>query len=130
MNHAMSVENIMTAKVVSIEPGCPLVEVVKKLYAYGVSCVLVCEDELPVGIISERDIIGYALNLATGKAEPRETATDLMTSPLTTVRSDAPVDDAVAIVTEHRIRHLPVVDADGKLVGLLTQSNLLHALSD
>ncbi|MBW2413339.1 MAG: CBS domain-containing protein [Deltaproteobacteria bacterium] len=126
----MSVENIMTAKVVSIEPGCPLVEVVKKLYAYGVSCVLVCEDELPVGIISERDIIGYALNLATGKAEPRETATDLMTSPLTTVRSDAPVDDAVAIVTEHRIRHLPVVDADGKLVGLLTQSNLLHALSD
>jgi CBS domain-containing protein len=129
MNRAMNVESIMTAKVVSIEPGCSLVEVVKKLYAYGVSCVLVCEDEVPVGIISERDIIGYALNLATGKDEARQTATDLMTSPLTTVRSDAPVDDAIAIVTENRIRHLPVVDADGKLVGLLTQSNLLHALS-
>ena len=126
----MSVESIMTAKVVSIEPGCPLVEVVKKLYAYGVSCVLVCEDELPVGIISERDIVGYALNLATGKDEPRQNAQDLMTSPLTTVRSDAPVEKAIAIVAKQRIRHLPVIDAEGKLVGLLTQSNLLQALSD
>ncbi len=125
----MSVESIMTEKVVSIQRGCPLAAVVKKLYAYGVSCVLVCEDELPVGIISERDIIGYALNLATGKTESREQAQDLMTSPLLTLRSDASVDEAIAMVAEQRIRHLPVVGADGKLVGLLTQSNLLQALA-
>ncbi len=126
----MSVESFMTPKVVSVAPDCPTTEVLKKLFAYGVSCVLVCEEDMPVGIISERDIVGVALNLASDKGEARETAGDLMTSPLTTVRADASLDDALQIVTDQRIRHLPVVDNDGVLVGLVTQSNLLHALAD
>ena len=126
----MTVESIMTPKVVSVEAGCPLEEILKKLYAYGVSCVLVCEEDTPVGIISERDIVGIALNLSSGKGETRQTAYQLMTSPLVTIGVDAPIDEALEIVTEQRIRHLPVVDARGSLVGLVTQSNLLHALAD
>jgi CBS domain-containing protein len=126
----MTVESIMTPKVVSVKPDCPLAEILKKLFAYGVSCVLVCEDDTPVGIISERDIVGVALNLASDKGEPRGTAQDLMTSPLITVAVDAPVEDAIELATEQRIRHLPVVDGSGALVGLVTQSNLLHALAD
>jgi malate dehydrogenase (oxaloacetate-decarboxylating) len=83
-----------------------------------------------VGIISERDIVGIALNLASGKGEERQTAGEVMTSPLITIDADAPVEDALEMATEQRIRHLPVVDAQGVLVGLVTQSNLLHALSD
>jgi CBS domain-containing protein len=126
----MTVASFMTPKVVSVAVDCPLTEILKKLYAYGVSCLLVCEEDAPVGIISERDIVGIALNLASGKGETRETARDLMTSPLTTVRVDASLADALEIVNEQRIRHLPVVDAEGALVGLVTQSNLLQALSD
>ncbi len=126
----MNVESFMTQKVVSVKADCPLEEVLKKLYAYGVSCVLVCEEDTPVGIISERDIVGIALNLASGKGETRQTAGELMTSPLVTIGVDAPIGEALEIATEQRIRHLPVVDARGALVGLVTQSNLLHALAD
>lgn len=126
----MSIEHIMTPKVVTVKADCPIAEVLKKLYAYGVSCVLVCEEDTPVGIISERDVVGVALNLATGKGEERQTAHDLMTSPLITIGADAQIEDALEMATEQRIRHLPVVDAEGALVGLVTQSNLLHALSD
>jgi len=126
----MTVESIMTPKVVSVKADCPITEVLKKLWAYGVSCVLVCEDDTPVGIISERDVVGVALHLASAQGEPRRLAGDLMTSPLITVRADAPLDEAVALATEQRIRHLPVVDAAGVLVGLVTQGDLLHALSD
>ena len=52
-----------------------------------------------------------------------------MTSPLVTIGVDAPIDEALEIATEQRIRHLPVVDAKGTLVGLVTQSSLLHALA-
>ena len=48
----MNVESFMTQKVVSVKADCPLEEVLKKLYAYGVSCVLVCEEDTPVGIIT------------------------------------------------------------------------------
>jgi len=125
----MTVESIMTPKVVSVKTDCPLEEILKKLYAYGVSCVLVCEEDTPVGIISERDIVGIALNLSTGKGETRQRAEELMTSPLVTIDVDAPIDEALEIATEQRIRHLPVVDAKGALVGLVTQSSLLHALA-
>ncbi len=126
----MNVESYMTQKVVSVKADCPLEEVLKKLYAYGVSCVLVCEEDTPVGIISERYIVGIALNLSSGKGETRQTAYQLMTSPLVTIGVDAPIDEALEIATEQRIRHLPVVDARGALVGLVTQSNLLRALAD
>ncbi len=126
----MTVESIMTPKVVSVKADCPLEEILKKLYAYGVSCLIVCEEDTPVGIISERDIVGIALNLSSGKGETRRRADELMTSPLVTIEVDAPIDAALEIATERRIRHLPVVDAEGALVGLVTQSNLLHALAD
>ncbi len=126
----MTVESIMTPKVVSVKADCPLEEILKKLYAYGVSCLIVCEEDTPVGIISERDIVGIALNLSSGKGETRRRADELMTSPLVTIEVDAPIAEALEIATERRIRHLPVVDAEGALVGLVTQSNLLHALAD
>ena len=78
-------------------------------------------------------VVGELFDVAgrtSGKGEERQTAGEVMTSPLITIDSDAPVEDALEMATEQRIRHLPVVDAQGVLVGLVTQSNLLHALSD
>ena len=126
----MTVESMMTPKVVSVKEDCPLTEVLKKFFAYGVSCVVVCEEDTPVGIISERDIVGIALNLSSGKGEARENAHELMTTPLITINADAAIADALAVVTDQRIRHLPVVDGAGALVGIVTQGNLLHTLSN
>ncbi len=122
-----SVETLMSRKVVSVEPECPIADLLNKMHAYRISCVLVCEEgNRPVGIISERDAVGVAYNLASGRGESRETARQLMSNSLTTVKSSDLFDDAVRVAIEQRIRHLPVVDGDGRLVGLLTQSDLLR----
>ena len=52
---------------------------------------------------------------------------DLMTPPVATVRASDPIEDAMEVAAKHRVRHLPVVDDGGALVGLLTQTDLLRA---
>jgi CBS domain-containing protein len=117
----------MTKKVIRVAPDCPVAEVLNKLQAYRISCVVVCEDDVPIGLISERDIVGFAFKHVSGKGTPARSAKDLMSSSLVTVRTFDSVDEAFELVEEHHIRHLPVVDADGRLVGLLTQTDLLRA---
>jgi CBS domain-containing protein len=120
----------MTKKVIRVAPDCPVAEVLNKLQAYRISCVVVCEDDVPIGLISERDIVGFAFKHVSGKGTPARSAKDLMSSSLVTVRTFDSVDEAFELVEEHHIRHLPVVDADGRLVGLLTQTDLLRARSE
>ena len=88
---------------------------------------MVCQDEVPIGIISERDIVSIAYNAVAGHGEERQQALDLMSPSLKTIKLGESFEHAIEIVEEERIRHLPVVDDDGRLVGLLTQTDLLRA---
>jgi CBS domain-containing protein len=124
------VEHVMTRKLITVGPDCPATEVLNKLYGYGISCVMVSEEDTPIGIITERDIVGVAFDYASGKGNARTTALELMSPSLTTVSATATLDEAIALTEEHRIRHLPVVDEAGRLVGLLTQGGLFRAALD
>ncbi len=126
----MTVESLMTRKVVSVDPECSIADVLNKLRAYRISCLVVCEEDVPVGIISERDIVGVAFNCVSGKGEARGSARELMSPSPVTVRVDESLDDTLAITEEHRIRHLPVVDGNGRLAGIVTQTDLLRACLD
>lgn len=121
-----TVESLMTRKVITVDPDCPIADVVKKLRTYRISCVIVCEEEIPIGLISERDIVGIAFNYACGKGETRKLAREIMSDPVTTIDSCDSFDDAIALVEGQRIRHLPVTDVAGRLVGLVTQTDLLR----
>ena len=124
---AMLVADVMTRKVVSVDREDPLSEVLNKLRAYRISCVVVCEEDHPLGLISERDIVGVAFNYVSGKGEDRTLAGELMSSSLTTLKTGDSLQHAIQVVERERIRHLPVVDHDGRLVGLVTQTDLLRA---
>jgi len=123
----MTLDSLMTRKVIRVEPDCPVHEVLKKLRAYRISCVIVCEDDVPVGVISERDIVGLAYKLISGREGIPQAAKKLMSASVVSASSDGTLQDAIDLVEKHHIRHLPVVDGDGKLVGLLTQTDLMHA---
>ena len=117
----------MTRKVIRVEPDCPVMDVLKKLHAYRISCVVVCEGDTPVGIISERDVVGLAYKLISGRAGIPQAAQDLMSSSVISTCVSNSLEDAIELVEKHHIRHLPVVDVDGSLVGLITQTDLLRA---
>ena len=122
-----TIDSLMTRKVIRVEPDCPVVDVLKKLHAYRISCVVVCEDDRPIGIISERDVVGLAYKLTSGRAGIPQAAQELMSSSVISTCVSDSLQDAIELVEKHHIRHLPVVEVDGSLVGLITQTDLLRA---
>lgn len=124
---APCVQDFMTLEVLDVEPSALLVEVLLQFSACGISCVVVCEKGCPVGIITERDVAQVAANLVRGKGETRNTAGEVMAAPVTTVLTSEPIEQVISLAEGKSIRHLPVVNTDGRLAGLLTQTDLLRA---
>jgi diguanylate cyclase (GGDEF)-like protein len=117
----------MTREVESVAPDDPLPEVVVKMRDQRISCVVVCEKRKPVGIISERDLVRVLSTVLERGANTPGTAFDAMSSPLLTIRASESVAAAMTLARSRGFRRLPIVDADGFLVGLVTQSDFLRA---
>ena len=89
--------------------------------------LLVMEGDRIVGIITERD---YARNvILKGKTSPETPVRDIMTAKVVCVTSDQTIVDCLEMMTEKRIRHLPVVD-DDRLVGLVSIGDLVKRIID
>ncbi len=95
------------------------------------SCVLIVENQRLLGILTDRDVVrlvAKSLPLTVGGASPLEQVTiaEVMNYPVITLREDAFTDLAVAIdlLCQHHIHHLPLLDCDDRLVGLLTRESL------
>jgi diguanylate cyclase (GGDEF)-like protein len=121
------VERIMTTDVEFVAPDCSLPEVVAKMRDQRLSCLVVCEKRKPVGIISERDLVRVLNTVLENGANTPGTAFDVMSSPVLTIRASESVAAAMALARARAFRRLPIVDADGFLVGLVTQSDFLKA---
>jgi CBS domain-containing protein len=78
-----------------------------------------------VGVVTDRDIVCRVV--AIGKNPIGHTAAECMTSPVVTVREDMPLPDVLRVMEEHRIRRVPVVDADGACTGIIAQADVAHA---
>lgn len=117
----MHVSQILTTKgndVYSIAPDASVADLVADLHRYGVGALLVrgAAGDL-VGIVSERDVVRA---MASNSGAVESTVASLMTTEVVTVSYDAPVADVMRLMTERRFRHLPVLDAEGTLIGLVS----------
>jgi CBS domain-containing protein len=88
--------------------------------------VLVCISGEMVGIFTERDVLNRVV--AAGRDPGATRVVEVMTAEVVTVGSGTRVDEAMAVITERRIRHLPVVD-DGELKGLVSSGDLTRSVS-
>ena len=122
------VRHFMSAAVETVEPSLPVVEVAARMHDSQVSCVVVCEDGKPVGIVSERDLSRLCVAVLEGSAPA--TVADFMTTGLHTLTVDARCSEAVRLLREKRVRRVVVVGTDGSLEGVITQSDLLRAHSE
>jgi CBS domain-containing protein len=94
----------------------------------GIGSVLVLDGESLIGIFTERDLMRRVV--AVVKDPATTMLRDVMTTALVTCTPDATIDDCGALMSERRIRHLPVV-AGGKVMGLITTGDLLaHELRE
>ena len=100
-------------------------EAVRKLVEHNVSAVLVLDDARLLGIVTERDV---ARHVALEGRTAKETAVgEIMTRTVIFVRPDQTIEECMAMMTERRIRHLPVID-DERLVGIVSIRDLVSAL--
>ncbi len=106
----------------TIAPTASVYDAVRLMAVKNIGAVLVIESEHVAGIFTERD---YARKIALMSRSSRETLVrDVMTAAVMYVRPDQTSEECMALMTENRIRHLPVMDGD-KLLGLVSIGDLV-----
>ena len=116
----------MTADVVSAPADATLGEVAQLMRDRNVGSVVVLEHDRPVALITDRDM---ALVLGTGDAGREDPTGPYATRPLVTGEAGMDLEEAAALMIQHRIRRLPVMDGDG-LAGIVTLDDLAVRTGD
>ena len=123
------VQEVLAAKgsqVHHVPPQATVYEAVEKMVREGVGSLMVLEGDTIAGIFTERD---YLRRVALQDMRPRATAvSDVMTTRVIFVGPERTLEDCMAIMTQERIRHLPVV-VDGRLAGMISIGDLVKHLS-
>ena len=123
----MKINNLVSGKKVeTISPSANIQDLVNFLNTHGVGALVVSSDGKTIeGIVSERDVV----RAMPGKLDQliHMHVRDIMTVNVITCQSDATVADLMNIMTERRIRHIPVVDDEGKAISIVSIGDVVKA---
>ncbi len=124
----ISVRQLLDKKgydVLSVLPSNTVFETITKMAERGVGALLVIREEKLVGIVSERD---YARKvILQGRRSQETTAEEIMTPEPFTVTPSQTVTECMELMTEKRIRHLPVV-SEGKVIGIISIGDVVKSV--
>jgi CBS domain-containing protein len=113
----MQLSEIMTAAVITAEPGSSALEVAQLMRDHAVGSVVIVDPEgVPTAMVTDRDLAIRVLAEEGGPDEPIDTSAS---RPLVTGEPEMELDEAAALMVQHRIRRLPVV-LDDRLAGIVT----------
>jgi len=119
------VKDIMTRALISVDASTTVYQVAKMMEQGGFGAIIVKKDNLPAGIITDRD---FAIKIAVNKY-PLDTPVDKVASyPLQTINSNESILVAANLMSTKKIRKLVVVE-DGKVVGIITSTDLVNQLA-
>lgn len=127
-----SVRDILRSKPISqtfsVQPGTKVLDAIKLMAEKGIGALVVLENGKLVGIVSERDYARKVVLMARSShtAEVRE----IMTADVITVEPGQSIEHCMELMTERRLRHLPVLE-DGQLLGVISIGDIVkHIISD
>ena len=123
---AATARNVMTPDVEVIRSDETIQEAAKKLARLNIGAMPICDGENLRGMLTDRDIVTKVI--AEGKDPSKVTARDLESGEPVWVGADSSLEDAMHTMAHNKVRRLPVIDSNRKLVGMLSQADVVKAL--
>ncbi|MDP3765287.1 MAG: CBS domain-containing protein [Nanoarchaeota archaeon] len=120
------VKKIMLTNVPTLKKEAKIEEAAKLLARQASGCVVVVENNKPIGIVTELDFVRNAVSKGTSLKEP---ISKIMTSPVTCMTPNMKLDEALKIIDTKRFRRYPVIENE-ELVGLVTKKDVVNDISD
>ncbi len=117
------ISELMTRSVCEVTTAYSAAQILELMQRKSVSSVLVVEDRLTLGIVTERDVVR---NLHRTGGLKSLGCTDLMQAPVVTVEQDENAMEVYHMMDGRRIRHVAVTDADGLLIGVVSEGDILR----
>ena len=112
--------------VYSIGPDASVFEAVALMAQKNIGALLVMEGDRIVGMLSERDYARKVVLMARSSKDTK--LREIMTSSVIYVHPSQSTEECMAVMTENRVRHLPVLDDDSKLIGLISIGDLVKGI--
>ena len=133
----MYIKDIMTRNVMTMSCHETVLEAYKKYRDFKVGCLVINDNERCVGIVTERDLIERAININPEEKEktmlidPKKTEIkEIMSSDIKTIQPLEKIETAVEIMEKYKIKKLPVVSDNDKLVGIITIMDIALAVPE
>ena len=123
-----TIRNVMTPNPTTVEPSTPVIEAARIMKSQDVGPVPVCEGWRLVGVVTDRDIVLRVV--AEGKDPQSTRVADIASQDLVTIDPQQNLDEALRLMAQHQVRRLPVVEEDGKLVGIVAQADVAEVGDD
>lgn len=108
-----------------VGPDDPVLEAIRSMAEHHVGALLVMREQELIGIVSERDYARKVILM--GRSSSETPVSQIMSAPVTTVGPDASVEECMRLMTERRIRHLPVIER-GRVAGVVSIGDLVKAV--
>jgi len=120
------IREIKPSSATCLKPGATLAEAIEAMRAGRSACVLICEDERPAGILTERDILYKVAGESVRYDAP---VLDFITNNPQTLNADQSLGDAIQMMDHGDYRHVPVVDSSGRLEGIISIEDIIEFLA-
>ena len=125
MKTVRDVLKVKGSDVCCVDPNATVFEALRLMAEKEIGALMVMEGAQVVGLISERD---YARKIILqGRASPTTQVKEIMITPVVYTHLEQPIEECMALMTEKRTRHLPVIE-EGKLVGIISIGDLVKAI--
>jgi CBS domain-containing protein len=109
---------------VTITSGATVMEAIEAMKEATVGAIMILDDGQLKGVFTERDLM---LRVVLERKDPQTTiVADVMTSPVLTIPKETRPDEALQTMWDRHIRHLPIVDSEGKVEAMISIRHLLH----
>lgn len=123
---SLKIQDIMTKEVVTLDGKTTVIEAVAIMDRREISCLVVVQEASAIGIVTERDVLRRVLLEAKDPATTK--VFQIMSAPLVTGDPQMSIQDAIKLMTEKRIKKLPIME-NGRLVGLITLTDLARSIA-